>query len=75
MTDLAIYDMDRTVTRRATYTPFLLGLFISLLFIGLLLHWWLFTAAMAMAGSLALVAWLWPEKALAQRAARGDTHG
>lgn len=23
MTDLAIYDMDRTVTRRATYTPFL----------------------------------------------------
>ncbi|MFL6730556.1 MAG: HAD family hydrolase [Sphingomicrobium sp.] len=24
MTDLAVYDMDRTVTRRATYTPFLL---------------------------------------------------
>src|SRR6266581_3359688 len=24
MTDLAIYDMDRTVTRSATYTPFLL---------------------------------------------------
>jgi HAD superfamily hydrolase (TIGR01490 family) len=24
MTDLAIYDMDRTVTKRATYTPFLL---------------------------------------------------
>src|SRR3982751_203994 len=24
MTDLAIHDMDRTVTRRATYTPFLL---------------------------------------------------
>ena len=24
MTELAIYDMDRTVTRRATYTPFLL---------------------------------------------------
>ena len=24
MTDFAIYDMDRTVTRRATYTPFLL---------------------------------------------------
>ena len=24
MRDLAIYDMDRTVTRRATYTPFLL---------------------------------------------------
>jgi HAD superfamily hydrolase (TIGR01490 family) len=23
MTDLAVYDMDRTVTRRATYTPFL----------------------------------------------------
>ena len=23
MTDLAIYDMDRTITRRATYTPFL----------------------------------------------------
>jgi HAD superfamily hydrolase (TIGR01490 family) len=24
MTDLAIYDMDRTITQRATYTPFLL---------------------------------------------------
>ena len=24
MTDFAIYDMDRTVTRGATYTPFLL---------------------------------------------------
>jgi HAD superfamily hydrolase (TIGR01490 family) len=24
MTDLAIYDLDRTVTRRATYTPFLI---------------------------------------------------
>src|SRR4029078_9792412 len=24
MTDLAIYDMDRTITRHATYTPFLL---------------------------------------------------
>ena len=24
ITDFAIYDMDRTVTRRATYTPFLL---------------------------------------------------
>ena len=24
MTDFAIYDMDRTITRRATYTPFLL---------------------------------------------------
>ena len=24
ITDLAIYDMDRTVTRRATYTPFLI---------------------------------------------------
>jgi hypothetical protein len=24
VSDLAIYDMDRTVTRRATYTPFLL---------------------------------------------------
>ena len=24
MTDLAIYDMDRTITRRATYTPFLI---------------------------------------------------
>ena len=24
MTDLAIYDLDRTLTRRATYTPFLI---------------------------------------------------
>jgi hypothetical protein len=24
MSDLAIYDLDRTITRRATYTPFLI---------------------------------------------------
>ena len=24
MTDLAVYDLDRTITRRATYTPFLI---------------------------------------------------
>jgi cytochrome c/quinol oxidase subunit I len=59
-----------------TYTPFFLGLFISLLFVGLLLHWWLFTAAAAIAGSLSLVLWLWPSKTLAQRATpQGDTHG
>jgi cytochrome c oxidase subunit I len=59
-----------------TYTPFFLGLFISLLFVGLLLHWWLFTAAAAIAGSLTLVLWLWPSKTLAQRATpQGDTHG
>ncbi|HET7062189.1 MAG TPA: cytochrome c oxidase subunit I [Nitrosospira sp.] len=59
-----------------SYTPFFLGLFISLVFVGLLLHWWLFTAASATAGAIALATWLWPREELAQRATtQGATHG
>lgn len=59
-----------------SYTPFLLGLFVSLVFVGLLLHWWVFTAVSTAAGSVALAVWLWPRQELAQRAtAEGPIHG
>ncbi len=54
-----------------SYTPFFAGLFLSLLFAGLLLHWWSFTAGMAIAGGITLVIWMWPQKALVQRIAAG----
>jgi cytochrome c oxidase subunit 1/cytochrome c oxidase subunit I+III len=54
-----------------SYTPFFTGLFLSLLFAGLLLHWWSFTAGMAVAGGITLVIWMWPQKALVQRIAAG----
>ena len=51
-----------------TPVPFLLAVAVSVLFIGLLVHaWWL--AALAGAGALAaLLAWLWPSRALGQTA-------
>jgi cytochrome c oxidase subunit 1/cytochrome c oxidase subunit I+III len=50
-----------------SYTPFFLGLFSALAFVGLLLHWRDFTVLMVFAGSLSLVVWLWPRPSLAQR--------
>jgi cytochrome c oxidase subunit 1/cytochrome c oxidase subunit I+III len=50
-----------------SYTPFFLGLFSALVFVGLLLHWRDFTVLMVFAGSLSLVVWMWPRAALAQR--------
>jgi hypothetical protein len=63
-----------------SYTPFFVGLFVSLLFVGLLLHWWNFAGAMAAAGSIALIIWMWPQKALVQRVfstarTNGEPHG
>ena len=48
-------------------TPFFVGLFLSLAFAGMLLHWWSFTGLMILSCIIALVMWMWPEKALAQR--------
>lgn len=50
-----------------SYAPFFLALFSSLVFAGLLLHAWDFAGLMTAAAGLALIAWLWPSKALAQR--------
>jgi cytochrome c oxidase subunit 1/cytochrome c oxidase subunit I+III len=50
-----------------SYTPFFVGLFVSLLFVGLLLHWWTFTVLMALSSCAALSIWMWPSKELAQR--------
>jgi len=50
-----------------SYTPFFLGLFSALAFVGLLLHWGGFTVLMALACSLTLIVWMWPRKALVQR--------
>jgi cytochrome c oxidase subunit 1/cytochrome c oxidase subunit I+III len=50
-----------------SYMPFFVGLFVSLLFVGLLLHWWNFAVAMAVLGCIALITWMWPRKTLVQR--------
>lgn len=47
-----------------SYTPFFLGLFTALAFVGLLLHSRDFTVLMALACGLSLMVWLWPRKAL-----------
>jgi cytochrome c oxidase subunit 1/cytochrome c oxidase subunit I+III len=47
--------------------PFFVGLFLSLAFAGMLLHWWSFAGAMILSCIIALMVWMWPEKALAQR--------
>jgi cytochrome c oxidase subunit 1/cytochrome c oxidase subunit I+III len=33
----------------------------------MLLHWWSFTGLMILSCVIALMVWMWPEKALAQR--------
>jgi cytochrome c oxidase subunit I len=63
-----------------SFTPFFLGLFSALAFVGLLLHSRDFTLLMALACSLTLMAWLWPRKALIQRVPdveydKGVAHG
>ncbi|MGZ5029776.1 MAG: cytochrome c oxidase subunit I [Methylobacter sp.] len=63
-----------------SYTPFLVGLFSALAFVGLLLHSRDFTVLMALACSLSLMVWLWPRKALIQRVSdveydKGVAHG
>lgn len=63
-----------------SYSPFFLGLFSSLVFVGLLLHWRDFTVLMAVASSLSLMAWMWPRKSLVQRVPdteydKGVAHG
>lgn len=50
-----------------SYTPFLVGLFVSLLFVGLLLHSWTFTALMTISSCAALSVWMWPRRKLGQR--------
>lgn len=57
-----------------SYTPFFVGLFVSLLFLGLLLHWWSFTGLMAVASCITLIIWMWPQKTLKQRTESGTTH-
>lgn len=56
-----------------SYTPFLVGLFVSLLFVGLLLHSWTFTALMAASSCAALSNWMWPRRKLGQRTTRHDS--
>jgi cytochrome c oxidase subunit 1/cytochrome c oxidase subunit I+III len=49
-----------------TYTPLLLSLALTLLFVGLLaLTWWV-VAAGVVTTLLATVAWLWPQRTLSQ---------
>jgi cytochrome c oxidase subunit I len=50
-----------------SYTPFFVGLFGSLMFAALLLHWWQIAGAMAFASAVSLITWMWPRAALGQR--------
>ncbi|CAA9892198.1 Cytochrome c oxidase subunit 1 [Candidatus Methylobacter favarea] len=63
-----------------SYAPFFLGLFSALMFAGLLLQWWDFAGLMAIAGGIALTAWMWPgrkqeQSASAMHSARDAEHG
>ena len=51
-----------------SYTPFLVGLFGSLMLAGLLLHWWQIAGGLGFASAVSLIAWMWPRAALGQRA-------
>ena len=57
-----------------SYTPFLVGLFVSLLFVGLLLHWWSFAGLMVVASCITLIIWMWPQKTLNQQAEISTAH-
>jgi cytochrome c oxidase subunit I+III len=50
-----------------SYAPFVLGVGSALVFVGLLLRSPVFVAVSALLSGAALIAWLWPERALAQR--------
>jgi hypothetical protein len=50
-----------------SYAPFLLGLSSALLFVAMLLHAWIATAAMVAACGVSIAVWLWPERLLIQR--------
>jgi hypothetical protein len=50
-----------------SYAPFFLGAFATLVFAGMVLHAWWFTAAMLGASAISMIAWLWPERGLLQR--------
>jgi cytochrome c oxidase subunit I+III len=50
-----------------TFTPFFLGLFSALFFIGLLVRSPTFVLAMTAACAAAIIIWLWPRHSLAQR--------
>ncbi|MFX1767363.1 cytochrome c oxidase subunit I [Paraburkholderia sp. A1RI-2L] len=49
------------------YSPFVLGVAATFLFVGLLLHSAVLTGLAALACAAALLAWLWPRKELGQR--------
>ena len=61
-----------------SYTPFFVGLFVSLVFVGMLLHWWNFTGLMIILAIVAPIVWMCPRKTLAQRlpdAPQREAHG
>ncbi|SDV46166.1 cytochrome c oxidase subunit I [Chitinasiproducens palmae] len=55
-----------------SYAPLFLALAGLLLGIGLLLHAWWMAALAGLGGAIALIAWLWPERALGQTCAAPD---
>jgi cytochrome c oxidase subunit I len=51
-----------------SYAPFMLSLFSALFFVALLLHAWIVGGLFLLAVAASMIAWLWPEKMLRQRA-------
>ena len=51
-----------------TYSPFVLAVALGVLFTGLLGHWWWWVGAAGLVIAISMIAWLWPERDLGQRA-------
>jgi len=56
-----------------SWSPLLMTLALSALFVGMLYHWWWFTLAAVLASVAVTIAWLWPRASLGQTA--GEHHG
>jgi cytochrome c oxidase subunit 1/cytochrome c oxidase subunit I+III len=52
--------------------PFLATVAMTAVFVGLLLHWWWVALGAGLATLLAVIVWLWPQRALAQKAGTAD---
>ena len=51
-----------------SYSPFVLAVALGVLFAGLLGHWWWWVGAAGLVIAISMIAWLWPERDLGQRA-------
>jgi cytochrome c oxidase subunit 1/cytochrome c oxidase subunit I+III len=55
-----------------SYTPVILAVALSVVFVGLLVHLWWLTIAAGIVAGIAIVAWLWPRAELGETAQAAD---